>query len=165
MPQAYIVQIGIWLLLAAASAGSAMAQAPEPATGTAASPVPQALLLDFLADRSTFTLIDARSPEEYAEAHIDGARNVPHDQLDSHLDALPAAPGATIVVYCRTGKRAGRLKAQLAERGYTDVRVLQPEQIFSSGDLMVFNCGVSDSNSPAAIETAAAEAREEEERR
>ena len=44
-------------------------------------------------------------------------------------------------------------------------RVLGPDQIFSSGDLMVFNCGAPDSKPAAAIEPAAADAREEEERR
>lgn len=159
------MRIGLWMLLAAVSTGFAMAQPPGPAAGPAGSPlepaVPQSLLLDYLADKSAFTLIDARSPGEYAESHIDGARNVPHDDLEQHLDALPAALDETIVVYCRTGKRAARLKAQLTERGYSDVRVLQPDQIFSSGDLMVFNCGVPESKPPAASDSAAADAREE----
>lgn len=124
-------------------------------------PVPQSLLLRFLTDHSTFTLVDARSAEEYDESHIDGAVNVPHDGLDAHGDSLPASRDETIVVYCRTGKRAGQLKAQLVDLGYNDVRVLQPEQIFSSGNLMVFNCGASTPKSRAAQQTAATDAREE----
>lgn len=124
-------------------------------------PVPQSLLLRFLADQSTFTLIDARSPEEYAESHIDGAINVPHDRLDEYGEALPAALDGTVVVYCRTGRRAGRLQAQLAERGYTDVRVLGPDQIFSGDGLMVFDCAANPS-APPASDTAADDAREEE---
>ena len=127
--------------------------------------VPQSLLLEFLADPSAFVLIDARSPEEYAESHIDRAINVPHDRLGEYDESLPEARDGTVVVYCRTGRRAGLLRAQLLERGYTDVRVLQEDQIFSSGDLMVFNCGAQASKSPAASEAAADEAREEEQER
>jgi rhodanese-related sulfurtransferase len=125
-------------------------------------PLPQSLLLAFLADPSTFALVDARSPEEYAESHIDGAINVPHDRLDEYDEGLPAALDRTVVVYCRTGKRAGRLQAQLEARGYTDVRVLGPDQIFARGGLMVFNCGTQSSESPAGLDTAAVDAREEE---
>jgi rhodanese-related sulfurtransferase len=154
-------------LFAAFAAGPVAAQAPE--TGEMSpveAAVPQSLLLGFLADPSTFVLIDARSPEEYAESHIDRAINIPHDRLGEYDQSLPEARDGTVVVYCRTGRRAGLLRAQLLERGYTDVRVLQEGQIFSSGDLMVFNCGAQASKSAAASENAAEEtadkAREEE---
>jgi phage shock protein E len=126
------------------------------------SAVPQSLLLKFLADKSTFTLIDARSPEVFARAHIDGAVNIPHDQLAAYDEALPASLYNTVVVYCRTGKRAGQLRSQLDQLGYTDVRVLQPEQIFASDNLMVFNCGTPEKQSLIANEATSADAREEE---
>ncbi|MEX0975667.1 MAG: rhodanese-like domain-containing protein [Woeseia sp.] len=126
------------------------------------SAVPQSLMLGFLADKSTFTLIDARSPEEYATTHIDGAVNIPHDQLADYDQTLPASLDKTVVVYCRTGKRAGELQAQLTQLGYTDVRVLQPQQIFASDNLMVFNCGASESKSLVVNKTATTDAREEE---
>jgi rhodanese-related sulfurtransferase len=145
--------------------GPAIAEAPdpvgEPLMSPVHAPVPQSLLLEYLADPSTFTLIDARSPEEYAESHIDGAINVPHDRLEEFAGGLPTARDGTVVVYCRTGKRAGRLQAQLAERGYSDVRVLEASQISSSDGLMVFNCGAY-STPPAAGESAAGDAGEEE---
>lgn len=159
------------ILLAAITVGPVAAQAPE--TGEMSpveATVPQSLLLEFLADPSTFFLIDARSPEEYAESHIDHAINVPHDRLGDYDERLPEARDGTVVVYCRTGRRAGLLKAQLLERGYTDVRVLHEDQIFSSGDLMVFNCGTQAAKPPGEGETAVEEtadkardkAREEE---
>lgn len=137
----------------------------EAAMSPVHAPVPRSLLLKFLTDKSTFTLIDARSPEEYAESHIDGAINVPHDRADEYGEGLPAALDTTLVIYCRTGKRAGRLQAQLAARGYSDVRVLGPEQIFASDGLMVFNCGAQPLRSPAELDAAAGAAREEETKR
>jgi rhodanese-related sulfurtransferase len=45
-----------------------------------------------------FVLIDARSPEAYAAAHLPGALSVPHATITrERLDALPAGP---IVAYC-----------------------------------------------------------------
>lgn len=105
------------------------------------SPVPHKLLLGFLADNATFTLVDARSPAEFATSHINGAINVPHDSSGDGLSMLPPQPDAPIVVYCNTGKRARELQARLLQRGYSDVRVLLPEQIVWFEGMAVFNCG------------------------
>jgi rhodanese-related sulfurtransferase len=108
------------------------------------SPVPRVdreRLLGFLADNNTLTLIDARSPEEYAEAHLPGAINVPFDAVDANAGLMPDDPSEMIVVYCRTGTRAGLLKEQLVAEGYTDVQVLPREQIHWQENFMVFNCG------------------------
>jgi rhodanese-related sulfurtransferase len=105
-------------------------------------PVPQKLLLSFLADNSTFTMLDARSAEEFQASHISGAINVPHDSpIDSNTD-LPADLDEPIVVYCRTGKRATALQLRLQEHGYTGVQVLQADQVVWFDGAAVFNCGV-----------------------
>lgn len=65
--------------------------------------VPQSLLLRYLADNSTFTLIDARTSPEYTSAHIAGAINILHDGRDLSDETLPVDLARNIVVYCRTG--------------------------------------------------------------
>jgi rhodanese-related sulfurtransferase len=46
-----------------------------------------------------FVLLDVRSPESFAAGHIEGARNLPHRQID--LEGLASWPGETLfVVYC-----------------------------------------------------------------
>lgn len=104
--------------------------------------VPQKLLLSYLTDKTTFTLIDARSPDEFGQGHVEGAINIPFDSLQDHLSLLPEDKAAPLVVYCRSGRRAGLLQLSLAERGYSNVRVLPSEQLLFDGDLIVFNCGV-----------------------
>ena len=111
--------------------------------------VAQQTLLAYLADHSRFTLIDARTLAEYAAAHIDGAVNIPHDELAGHEKLLPVDRDAPIVVYCRTGRRAGKLQAQLLDLGYTDVRVLRPSQVTIFDGQAVFNCAIPASNDPA----------------
>lgn len=135
------------LALVAGVATAATASDPAPRL------VDRSLLLGFLADPSTLTLIDARSPAEYAARHVAGAVNVPADQLDSYRHALPASRSAPIVVYCATGQRASRLREALADLGYQDVRVLPRRQLFWTDTIMVFNCGVEDA-APVAAGTA-----------
>jgi len=87
------------------------------------------LLVAFGLDTDLLTLIDARSPEEHAASSIPGAINVPFDAVEANASLLPSDKERLVVVHCKTGRRAGLLKEQLAERGYTDVQVLPSEQI------------------------------------
>jgi rhodanese-related sulfurtransferase len=69
-------------------------------------------------------ILDVRSKEEYAEGHIPGALNIPHDQLGDRLSEIGAAKTDEIVVHCRSGYRAGIAEKILVEAGYSDVRNL-----------------------------------------
>jgi len=69
-------------------------------------------------------ILDVRSEEEYAEGHIPGALNIPHDQLGDRLSEIDAAKSDEIVVHCRSGYRAGVAEKVLSEAGYSDVRDL-----------------------------------------
>jgi rhodanese-related sulfurtransferase len=69
-------------------------------------------------------ILDVRSKEEYTEAHIPGAVNIPHDQLADHLSDLHAAKTDEIVVHCRSGYRAGIAEKVLSDAGYSNVRDL-----------------------------------------
>jgi rhodanese-related sulfurtransferase len=132
-----------WLLCIGAIGTAVADDAP-----VAVEHIEQATLLKYLADNDTLTLIDARSADEYATGHILGARNVPHDQVAAHAAELPADLAAPIVVYCKTGKRATLLASALTERGYSNVRVLGPAQLFWSDTAPMFNCGVEASAEP-----------------
>jgi len=44
-------------------------------------------------------LVDVRPPEEYEAGHIDGARSIPIEELESRLAELPA--DREVVAYCR----------------------------------------------------------------
>nr|WP_279639205.1 rhodanese-like domain-containing protein [Sphingomicrobium sediminis] len=59
--------------------------------------------------------IDVRTPEEYAEGHIPGARLMPLAEFD------PAAlDGEMVVLYCRSGRRSEEAAVRLAaHRGET----------------------------------------------
>lgn len=120
-------------------------------------PIPQQSLLDYLAGKGTFTLLDARSAEEYEAGHIFGAHSVPHNSDLSANAALPADLESPLVVYCKSGKRAETLQQNLEAMGYTNVRVLYPQQMLWADELPVFNCGatVTTSNELTTVDSVA----------
>ena len=68
-------------------------------------------------------LIDVRTPPEYGQARIPGARSVPLDNLASILgDASGQAD--EVVVYCRTQNRSAMAAQALARSGFKNVKVL-----------------------------------------
>ena len=122
------------------NAAPSAASIAAPATDPAAARVEQSLLLAYLADKSVFTLIDARSPEEFQASHVEGAINLPLDRVGAKNPALPSAKDEPIVVYCKTGKRAAAVAQALSALGYENVRVLPSEQLMFHDDLVIFNC-------------------------
>lgn len=67
-------------------------------TRDALEPVPANELLD-RARQGLVTVIDVRPPEEYAQAHIAGAPNIPLEKLMRRLKDLPR--DREVVAYCR----------------------------------------------------------------
>jgi len=66
-------------------------------------------------------LIDVRSPEEFAEAHADGAVNIPVDEVSQKISEITQDHDADIYVYCRSGRRAEAALTELKKAGYTNV--------------------------------------------
>lgn len=104
-------------------------------------PVEAGLLAAYQAGEPVFTLIDARSGEEYAAGHVRGAVNIPFDRLDEFRSLLPPGKHAPILIYCRSGRRAGMLAEALAREGYTDARVLPSEQLVVGDGTITFKLG------------------------
>lgn len=62
--------------------------------------------------------LDVRTPQEYAEGHIEGAINIDvlSDGFVAEASKLPA--DRTIALYCRSGNRSKKAAAILADKGY-----------------------------------------------
>ncbi|MGA5421485.1 rhodanese-like domain-containing protein [Streptomyces lavendulocolor] len=64
------------------------------------------------------TVIDVRTPGEYASGHLPGAYNVPLDHLDAALPEIKAAADrGDLLVVCASGARSSRACAVLAAHG------------------------------------------------
>ncbi|HZR10155.1 MAG TPA: rhodanese-like domain-containing protein [Myxococcales bacterium] len=68
-------------------------------------------------------LVDVRAPDYYAKGHIEGAINIPWQQIEVRAEEI--GPITTpIVLYCRTGQGAANAYATLTRIGYRRVYVL-----------------------------------------
>lgn len=61
-------------------------------------------------------LLDVRTPLEYVDGHIEGAINIPVDELRSRLRELPN--GRPIVAYCQVGQRGYLATRILTQAGF-----------------------------------------------
>ena len=83
-----------------------------------ASPVPSALATDQVQDLlHRLTVIDVRTPGEYASGHLPGALNIPLDQLRRALPDIRHAAERDVLVVCASGARSQNACALLAEQG------------------------------------------------
>jgi rhodanese-related sulfurtransferase len=101
-----------------------IACAEEPAAPTSSAPVQPGELAALLAVEDAPLLLDVRSPEEFAEGHIAGAKSVPIGELEARLGELAAYRERGVVTYCEVGGRAGKASELLRSAGFADVRLL-----------------------------------------
>lgn len=74
------------------------------------------------ADRAEVCLVDVRTPEEYALGTIDGAVNIPLDDLRGRLGEIDK--DSNVIVFCAVGLRGYLAQRILLGRGYRRVRNL-----------------------------------------
>jgi phage shock protein E len=65
------------------------------------------------------TVVDVRSPGEFAGGAYPGARNIPVQELGRRLAEIPK--DRPVVLYCASGARSGAAAATLRRAGYADV--------------------------------------------
>lgn len=66
-------------------------------------------------------VVDVREPDEFAAGHIPGSVNLPLSRFDPA--ALPKPEGRTVVLSCRSGRRAGQALAMVEASGRRDVGI------------------------------------------
>lgn len=66
-------------------------------------------------------LIDVRSPQEWAQGHLEGAVLVPLDQLQPRIGRVAPDPDRTLIVYCASGARSAMACALLRQMGYQNL--------------------------------------------
>ena len=93
---------------------------------------PDTLLARTAKHDTSLVIVDVRTPEEFAEGHVPGAKNIPHDQLQSRLAELSGDKNKDIVLYCRSGRRAGLAAETLQSNGFHKVLHLE-------GDMLKWN--------------------------
>lgn len=67
----------------------------------------------------TFTIVDVRDPEEFADGHIQNAINIPVASFASRSEVLDKKK--KIIVYCNSGGRSYNAYRKLMKLGYKDI--------------------------------------------
>jgi len=107
-----------WILLFGAIAVSACASSAPATIATVEWISPSAYNQEFGSGEAHF-LIDVRTPDEYVSGHIEGAVNMPVENLSQHLDEVPG--DVPLIVYCRTGNRSATAAQILVNAGFSPV--------------------------------------------
>jgi rhodanese-related sulfurtransferase len=72
-----------------------------------------------LIDKGGVFLLDVRTPDEYQQAHLQGAVLIPVDQVGKRFGEIPKE--RTVLVYCAVGSRSSAAAGILADKGYRNV--------------------------------------------
>src|SRR5713226_6964268 len=75
--------------------------------------------LTTLLQAKDFALINVHIPYEGEIANTDA--KIAYNEIDQHLDQLPADKSARIVLYCRSGRMSTLAAQQLVKLGYTHI--------------------------------------------
>lgn len=67
-------------------------------------------------------VLDTREKHEYDAGHIPGAILIPYTEIENKADEMLPDKDATILVYCRSGRRSKIASESLAGLGYTNVK-------------------------------------------
>ena len=66
-------------------------------------------------------VLDLRSAESFSRGHIVGARNVPMDELDGHMDKLSKFRNKPVVAVCNAGMTSTKAVNALRNSGFESV--------------------------------------------
>lgn len=66
-------------------------------------------------------ILDVRTPEEFAEGHIEGAVMIDFYRDDFADQLAELDPDVPYLLYCRSGNRSGQTAVLLEDLGFTDV--------------------------------------------
>jgi len=70
-------------------------------------------------------ILDVRTRKEFSDGHIPGAVNIPHTELEARIAELNGNQNNTIVLHCRSGRRAVTADEILQRMGFGNVIELE----------------------------------------
>ncbi len=72
-----------------------------------------------------YLLLDVRTPADYDEGHIPGAKNLPYIEIARSIPQLREWTDGRVVIYDETGKRSALVANKLIRDGFQNVYVLK----------------------------------------
>ncbi len=87
---------------------------------------------DDISVQADAVFVDVRSKGEFASGHLQGAKNIPLELIQSSADMIKGFPQA--ILYCRSGNRSSHAVQVLKSMGLTNV--IDGGSVFSAQDLV-----------------------------
>lgn len=112
-----------WMLILVALVSGGMLLWPMVSGGGLAAGIsaPEAVQL---MNREKAVVVDVCSPQEYAQAHIAGAKSIPLGELEAKLPGVVKNKAVPVIMVCASGVRSGRAVAIARKLGYENARSL-----------------------------------------
>ncbi len=115
----------MFLFLLACASSTPTAPPAAPAASEIAAPAAalrEESVAELAAARAAgITLVDVRTPAEFAGGHVPGAVNIPLDQVEARITELPEV--GDIHVICAAGGRSAKATALLTAKGRAAINV------------------------------------------
>lgn len=77
------------------------------------------------ANTKSVVIVDVRTPQEFQQGHVPNAINVPLSEIIENPAILKSSKEKAIVLYCRSGYRAGKAAEALQKEGHQNLRHLE----------------------------------------
>lgn len=78
---------------------------------------------ELLKEGDNVVVLDVRTPDEFTQAHIQGAVLMPVQLLSQNLSELDDSKNKKILVYCASGMRSVAASRILSENGFTAINL------------------------------------------
>ena len=120
-----ILLVGLSLISLGACASSSSTPGSDSADAVVASTETQVKRITPAAFLSVYNpdtiILDVRTPEEFAEAHLENAININVQAGDFQEKVRALNPDQTIYLYCRSGNRSARAGDIMSAMGFTSL--------------------------------------------
>lgn len=140
-----VLVIGIVALIAVVISTGNSSDNKQSSVGQEANMTTEATLsLDSVIASGEAVLLDVRTPEEYNEAHFEGAILLPLQDIEA--GAVPTVgTDETIYLYCRSGNRSAQAKELLEAKNYQVVDLGGLDDVLAvGGNLVPGSCPMGD---------------------
>lgn len=77
---------------------------------------------EIMDSQKDYVILDVRTDEEFAEAHIENAVLIPDYEIGEKAEKVLTDKNQLILVYCRSGRRSKNAASELATLGYSNVK-------------------------------------------
>ena len=83
--------------------------------------IPSNTFTEFSAQLDEYTILDIRTPAEFAAGHLDGAQNIDFYSTTFQQELQKLDRDKTYVVYCRSGSRSKHAIQMMENLGFTSI--------------------------------------------